>query len=187
MLALMHGALPQWKREKWSAVGTGDGYTVSLTLGNGSRHVMVILGNDLGFDMEILAAGNVRFRLSLWERIGLLMLAILWIGLLITIAGVSEGTWCLIGILHNLLVAGAPREPSASGFHLRHVDTFFANKVVKVLRKTEERYPLVGSSLIPIFFPAGLRIKDSESVFWEMANQRRKDLDLGQLHLRIDK
>ena len=94
LLALLHGALPQWRRDKWAALPARGGWTVSLTRGNGCRHVMAILGNKTGFDIEILAAGSTRLELTIWERLALLVLAALWIVLLITVAGFERDTWC---------------------------------------------------------------------------------------------
>ena len=53
------------------------------------------------------------------------------------------------------------------------VETISDNKVCKVLAKVEERYPLVGSSLLPIFYPAGFRSPVDKKKFWKVASQRR--------------
>lgn len=93
----------------------------------------------------------------------------------------------LIGIAHNLLVAGISRSPSAHGFHLELVDTITANKVAKVLRASEERYPLLGSSLVPIFFPGGMRTTTvDEQEFWMEAERRRCEVGLQGLKVMLD-
>lgn len=57
LMALITGALPQWRFEKW-ACRRETKKVVSLTGGNGTRHVMVIIGNKKGLDLEDLAAAE---------------------------------------------------------------------------------------------------------------------------------
>ena len=78
-----------------------------------------------------------------------------------------------IGMLQNIFVAGYARRPEAFGVHAELVDTISDNKVSKVLAKIEERYPLVGSSLLPVFYPAGFRAPIDQKKVWKIANQRR--------------
>lgn len=43
-----------------------------------------------------------------------------------------------------------------------------------VLKRVEQRYPSLGLSLVEIFFPASLRVKDPEDLeFWRGAMERR--------------
>ena len=79
-----------------------------------------------------------------------------------------------IGMLQNLVVAGYSRSPEALGIHIELADTITDNKVSKVLGRLEERYPLVGSSLVPVFYPAGFRSPVEQKQFWKVANQRRQ-------------
>ena len=76
-------------------------------------------------------------------------------------------------MLQNIYVAGSPRHPNAFGIHLEFVKTISEKRVSKVLAKVEEQYPLVGSSLLPIFYPAGFRAPPDEKMFWKEANKRR--------------
>ncbi len=76
-------------------------------------------------------------------------------------------------MLQNIFVAGCARRPEAFGIHTELVETITDDKVSKVLAKVEERYPLVGSSLVPIFYPAGFRAPIDHKKFWKIANQRR--------------
>ncbi len=80
-----------------------------------------------------------------------------------------------IGMLQNVFVASWARRPEAFGIHIELVDTISDNKVSKVLAKVEEQYPLVGSSLLPVFYPAGFRAPADQKRFWKMANQRRHE------------
>lgn len=86
-----------------------------------------------------------------------------------------------VGMLQNIFVAGHVRRPEAFGIHIALVETMSGNKVSSVLAKVEAQYPLVGSSLLPIFYPAGFQAPADQKKFWKIANQRRhtviKDID----------
>lgn len=75
--------------------------------------------------------------------------------------------------MQNIIVAGVARSPGALGVHLTFVETIRADRVAKVLRELEEKHPSVGSSLVSIFFPGGLRVKDDDLVFWQKAMSAR--------------
>lgn len=92
----------------------------------------------------------------------------------------------LIGMVHNLVVAGIPRDPSALGIHLDQIDTIKDVTVSQVLRKTEDRYPLVGSSLVPVFFPGGMRIRQEEKEFWARASRNRESQGFSKLAVQTD-
>ncbi|KAI3390534.1 hypothetical protein diail_9272 [Diaporthe ilicicola] len=92
----------------------------------------------------------------------------------------------LIGMIHNLVAASLPRGPSALGIHLNQIDTITDTTVSKVLQKTEERYPMVGSSLVPVFFSGGLRIRPEERDFWAKAEDIRESQGLSKLAIKVD-
>lgn len=92
----------------------------------------------------------------------------------------------LVGMIHNLVVAGTPRDPGAFGIHLNKIDSITDITVSKVLRRTEERYPLVGSSLVPVFFPGGMRIKNAEKDFWANAETIRDSQGLSKLAIKAE-
>lgn len=77
-------------------------------------------------------------------------------------------------MLQNIFVAGSVRRSEAFGIHMELVDTISDNKVAKVIAKVEEQYPLVGSSLLPIFYPSGFRAPVDQKKFWKTANRRRR-------------
>lgn len=93
ILALLHGGISQWRHEKWASTTTG-GWTASFTQGNGSRNVMVIIGNNHGLDLEILAGKSLRAECSVFTRVSLFCLSILWLVLLVSVAGLNTDTWC---------------------------------------------------------------------------------------------
>ncbi len=59
------------------------------------------------------------------------------------------------------------------GLHIELIDTIRGDSVLKVLKMTEQKYPFVGTSLIPVFFPGGMRVQDEEIEFWREAQERR--------------
>lgn len=79
----------------------------------------------------------------------------------------------LLGSVQNLVAAGAMREPSALGLHVRPVEVFKGASVAKVLKEVETKYPFVGSSLVSVFFPGSLRAKGDDLVFWQNAMKAR--------------
>lgn len=177
MLALVTGALPQWRFEKW-ACRKRTNKVLCITGGNGTRHVMVILGSGKGLDLEDMAVAepprmrprgkndNSAFFLT---QVGCLTLATLWVIFLITVTALKEDTWYLLGVgclgmVQNVLVAGTEREISTSGIHLELVEEYQQKKVMNVLMDLEEDYPKVGRSLVAEFFPSGLR--DAETQWW---------------------
>lgn len=114
-------AMPQWIEEKWSGRTLERQKVTCLTRSNGHLHIMVLIGMPGSWDLESLAAGASHLRAE--TRWISLALAILWTGLLISISGLTQHTWFLVGIggigmLQNVLTAGAPRAASASNFHL---------------------------------------------------------------------
>lgn len=81
----------------------------------------------------------------------------------------------LMGSVQNVTAAGATRKPSALGIHIQHQDIVRGRSVAQVLMEVEKRYPLVGTSLLPVFFPGpgSLRAKDKDLRFWRQAMKRR--------------
>lgn len=121
LLVAVTCAMPQWIDEKWAGRTLERQKVTCLTRGNGHFHVMVLIGMPGSWDLESLAAGASRSRPE--TRWMSLVLTILWTCLLISISGLTHHTWFLVGIgglgmLQNVLAAGAPRSPGASNFHL---------------------------------------------------------------------
>jgi hypothetical protein len=69
LLALITGSLPQWRVEKY-ACRKKSKKVIAITQGNGSRHVVLILGNRHGLDLEDLAAGEGPRVGRPWEECG---------------------------------------------------------------------------------------------------------------------
>ncbi|KAK4901578.1 hypothetical protein LTR27_001350 [Elasticomyces elasticus] len=180
VLSFATGSIPQWSREKW-ACRRNSKKTVILTRGNGSQHAIVVIGEGKGFDLEDLAAGPINKDVSASYTTGILVtvIAILWMLLLITAAGLKENTWFLlavggVGILQNIFVAGRPRSPEAFGVPLIFDNVIGKPKVMETLYAVEEAYPHVGRSMLDTFFPGNLRPKEEKK--WhelqELANAR---------------
>jgi hypothetical protein len=211
LLALATSALPQWKFEKWASRRETK-KVVSLTGGNGTRHVMVIIGKKRGLDLEDLAAaesprmrrrGDERGRwkdvivedagmtekpqhvrknevlmirdlpAAFWiTRVICLINAFLWLAFLITVTSLRQNTWYLlavggIGMIQNVVVAGARRSPSANGIHLKRIEKFEQRKVMDALMDLETAYPTVGRSLVPEFFSDARGLKPVERKWWD--------------------
>jgi len=97
-----------------------------MTKGPGYGDAILILGNGFGLDLDDIAnevsfrESKMRYRISIAVD---LLLVILWTALLITTSGMQSNTWYLvciggIGMLQNIYIAGARRDPSAYGIHL---------------------------------------------------------------------
>ncbi|KAL8797881.1 MAG: hypothetical protein Q9195_000233 [Heterodermia aff. obscurata] len=172
-LGSAQAALPQWRREKWACPMKGK--TISITRGNGHRHVVVLLSSPKGLDLEILATGsNGQQGLPFITKIAVGILATCWIILLISVAGLKQGSWYLlaigtIGMIQNIIVAASPRSPGAFGLHLDFVQTIKAAKVSKALMAAEQSYPGIGTSLLSIFHPNGFHAPEDEVDFWRRA------------------
>ncbi|KAL4253781.1 hypothetical protein ABKN59_002981 [Abortiporus biennis] len=145
ILSLVSGALPQWGHEKWVGRrikrGSSHREVVSLTRGNGSRDVITIITEGEGLlRLEDLATarhpgGRLSITVNAWY-----LLAI--------------GS---IGMAQNIVAAGARRKSSTTGIHLEEVVTIQEDKVFRTLVRAENIEKGVGLSLLPIFFPGGLR------------------------------
>ncbi|KAK7446996.1 hypothetical protein VKT23_014209 [Stygiomarasmius scandens] len=183
-LCLMTGMLPQWRLEKWKCRRNSK-KVVCLTGGNGKRHVMVIIGNGHGLDLEDLAAAESpretrdveqtsMFRglpTAYWiTQLASLILALLWIVLLITVTALEENAWYLlavgsIGMIQNVICAGARRATGTTGIRLEKIEEIKGKKVMDTLMDVELAYKNVGNSLIKEFFPNGMR--PAEIAWWE--------------------
>jgi hypothetical protein len=182
LLAFATGSLPQWEREKW-ACRRNTKKSVLLTRGNGAQHVIAILGEGRGLDLEDLAASpaNMDVSASYPTRIAVIALAMLWIALLITAAGITQNTWFLlavggIGILQNVYVAGVMRRPEAFGVPITFDDVIGEVNVMETLFALEGRYPRLGKSLLETFFPGG-KLRSAERERWAALDARADALD----------
>ncbi|KAJ5474579.1 hypothetical protein N7475_004145 [Penicillium sp. IBT 31633x] len=139
ILAYASGALPQWRKEKWACRTLDKRKDVALTLGNGTQHVVVVLGAKGGLDLEDMAGGQLlddgearahRGRLmrlmspGTTTRTLTFVLAVLWLLLLLSSTGIQTNAWYLLavggtGMLQNLIAAGAPRQPAMLGIPIR--------------------------------------------------------------------
>ncbi|KAI6762455.1 hypothetical protein HG530_008435 [Fusarium avenaceum] len=172
LLSSLTGSLPQWKEEKWACRDKCE-KDIILTRGNGSQHAILILGQGKGFDLEDLAAGQRDSDHSHRKetRFALLGLAVLWILLLITAAGIKENSWFLlaiggVGIIQNVYVAGKMRHPAAYGMPLTFVEVIGSPKVMDTLFEVEDKYPYAGANMVDTFFSGG-KLQDEEKEKWK--------------------
>ncbi|ETS75085.1 hypothetical protein PFICI_13569 [Pestalotiopsis fici W106-1] len=122
VLVALTCASPQWNEEKWAGRRLEKEKVTCLTRGNGHSHVMVFISSKGSWDLESLATG-----IAASQRVGIrwitVILAMLWSLLLISVSGLKERTWFMIGIgaigmLQNIYAAGTTRQPETSDFHL---------------------------------------------------------------------
>lgn len=175
VLALCDGALPQWRSEKWSG-RLESRKTVSLTRGNGSQHIMVIISKGKTIDLEDLASSRVEILHH--TRSFLTIFAFLRLVLLVTVSGLKQDAWYLmaigaLGMVQNVIAAAAVRSPAAHGLQLEQIEEFKGGKVMKVLQELEEYKAGVGASLVRVFFPGDLQ--ENEKAWWD-ARKAGRDL-----------
>jgi hypothetical protein len=122
LFAVLTGSLPQWVAEKWPAPKLRKEKTVALTRGNGHQYVMVLLAHKGAWDVEAMSSArlNVRPETS-WV---LLVLAVLWSVLLITVSGLQNHTWYLVGVgglgmLQNVYVSASSTSCKAANLELQ--------------------------------------------------------------------
>lgn len=122
VLVALTCAMPQWNEEKWAGRLLEREKVTCLTRGNGHGHIMVFVSRKGSWDLESLATG-----IASSQRVGsrwmTVLLAVLWSFLLISVSGLKERTWFMIGIgaigmLQNIYAAGNTRQPGALNLHL---------------------------------------------------------------------
>ncbi|KAL8722715.1 MAG: hypothetical protein Q9225_000827 [Loekoesia sp. 1 TL-2023] len=166
LLAFAMGSLPRWREERWNCRrATRKNFTLSR--GNGSQNVLVILGEGRGLDLEDLAGFVEGVRPLGWKRLLIAFIAVLWMVLLITVSGIKQHTWFLVavgtvGMVHTIIITGAPRKPEWFGVHLKYRDHFVRKRVIDALKALDETYPGIGRSMLPTFFPNGVRGVDAD-------------------------
>lgn len=181
ILSFITGSVPQWASEKWACrkLHPGSQKRVVLTRGNGSQHAIVVLSNGSGLDLEDLASGSTNLDVStrFGTRIIFTILALLWILLLITAAGITTNTWFLlavggIGISQNIWVAGARRSPPALGVPLVYTNVVIGEtKVMQILYAVDRKYKGLGRSMRETFFPGAFLTAEEEKE-WEALAER---------------
>lgn len=188
LLAIITGALPQWRREKLFCRSHSN-KDIAITRGNGSRNVLFILGNDEGFDLEDLSTAHGHNMSS--TIINLSVLTVLWLALLITVADLEQDTWYMlcvggIGVVQNVIVASAPRKLPAYGIHLDYEKVITGNRVMEVLKSAETYYPGLGERLVGTFFP-GYDLRPDEEAFWKGAKESKMERRAQQDRDRLDR
>lgn len=178
-LALSCGSLRRWSEEKWCCrANTKQNF--ALLEGNGGQHLMVLYGNGVGLNFEDLAGGRVSRGTK--PVVYTLIQALLWVVLLIAIAREGGQTWYLVtvgglGLLQNIVVAGAPRPPSAFKIYLERRRTFHKLTVRDTLCEAEEEIANLGTALRPICFP-GKSTKEDDEAFENAVTKRNRKREL---------
>lgn len=165
-VALWFGSSQQWTDEKWLDEKKSDD-SFCLLQGNGCCHVMLVYGKGIGYNFEHLAGGWIPGKSGTTRRTAIH--AFLWVVLLIAMAREEGQTWSLLiigglGMVQNIVIAGAPRPASAFRFHLKWRDEFRGKKVLQTLCAAERKLEDVGFVLRPIFFPGKEQQTDIEAL-----------------------
>lgn len=181
VLSFATGLLPQWSKEKW-ACRRGSKQNYVITRGNGAQHAIVVLGNGKGLNFEDLASGqeNIEVTANTFTRIALSALAVLWILLLITAAGIQTNTWYLlavgaIGMVQNIFAAGWNRRPANMGIPLEFDKVVGCQKVMETLVEVEKLVPWLGRSMRDEFFPGELN--EAEKKKWKDLENKAREVD----------
>ncbi|KAF8867407.1 hypothetical protein BDZ45DRAFT_795123 [Acephala macrosclerotiorum] len=96
--------------------------------------------------------------------------SILWIVLLITVAGLKSHSWFILavgalGMFQNAAVAAISRDSSKRNLPLIPVDQIISRTVMDGLMDLEVSFPTLGQPLVDEFFPKKLR--DDEQSWWD--------------------
>lgn len=180
LLALLGGALPQWRAEKFAARRVNKREVICLTRGNGSNSVIIIVSDATGIRLEDLATARVER--THFTTVMTFILASLWIVHLLVVQALDTDAWFLfaiggLGMIQNLIAAGAPRSAAALGFHLERLHEVHSDKVFNALADAEALERGVALSLIPVFFPGGLRTREKEWLDAKRAEYARLDAE----------
>jgi hypothetical protein len=121
-LATITAALPQWKEEKWASRLLEKDNVTALTRGNGHRHVMIFVGARGSYNLEVMATASPQPRPE--TPMLTTILAALWICLLLTVSGLKNNAWFMVGIgglgmLQNVYAAGKGRSTGTAGLKLK--------------------------------------------------------------------
>ncbi|ORY59283.1 uncharacterized protein BCR38DRAFT_446146 [Pseudomassariella vexata] len=171
ILALAMGALPQWSAEKLPN-RSGSKATFALTAGNGSRDIMIIKGQGNCIDLEEMAVSESPKKGQPWTKfprfsfirrhsfqpraketfgfprgffityVTTTVIAVLWLFVMISFAGMNEHTWALIlvgavGLFHNTMLGSMERDSKYRNLPLTPIDTITAHKVMDGLMDLE--------------------------------------------------
>lgn len=167
-LAFITGSLPQWRKERWGGRHNSK-KTFVLSRGNGAQHVLVIQGAGRGLDLEDLATTSEKYGSTWRTKVVFAILTTCWVVLLLTVSGIRNQSWTLVaigsvGMIHTVVIAGAPRRPEWFGIHLDYRGVFVERKVMTALQSAEMAFPGLGRSMLSTFFPGALR--EDEARWW---------------------
>ncbi|KAL7910493.1 hypothetical protein GGI35DRAFT_448954 [Trichoderma velutinum] len=151
----------------------------TLTEGNGSRTAIVFIkDSNVGVDLEHLTRVESTGGSQVLRIAAASVQLVFWVALLITVSGLKTHTWFMVavgslGMMQNLVLAGAPRTPEALGIPVELEEVVGLPKVMDTLLELEAKVPYAGKALLPIYFPGRLREREIEK--WEeLENQHER-------------
>jgi hypothetical protein len=156
---------------------------VALSRGNGSRHVIIVLGEKRGLDLLSLSMNQLHVSTSV--KLIRFTIGVLWILLLITSTAIRTKTWYLVavgfvGMAQNLFLGAVVRQPDALGLPLRIAEStddpgseiISEWKVMWTLMRLELKYEGFGKTLLLKFFPGILRKEQTD--WWSSTNEEER-------------
>ncbi|KAL7957428.1 hypothetical protein V8C34DRAFT_285572 [Trichoderma compactum] len=156
-----------------------DSRTVfTLTEGNGSRTAIVFIkDSNIGVDLEHLTRVESTGGSQILRIAAASVQLVFWVALLITVSGLKTHTWFMVavgalGMMQNLVLAGAPRTPEALGIPVELVRVVGSHGVMDTLLILEAKVPYAGKALLPIYFPG--RLRESEIEKWEALESKHE-------------
>lgn len=195
ILCLATAALPQWRVEKL-ACRNASTKKIAITVGNGSRHVIVILGEGNCFDLEDLSGSEGPRQARPWMKWGWFALPtdiwvtrvfwmvsiVLWSILLLSVVALKANAWFLIligtiGMVQNTFIAAVQRDPETRGLKLAEDIDLIGAKVMDVLMDLETWEPGCGKPLLKEFFPGDLDMPEDrgEKQWWDATTGKERD------------
>lgn len=135
----------------------------TLTEGNGSRNAIVLIKDKgIGVDLEHLTQVDFTGGSQILRIVAASVQLVFWVALLITVSGLKTHTWFMVavgalGMMQNLVLAGAPRTPEALGIPVQLEQVVWLPRLMDTLLALEASVPYAGKALLPIYFPGGLR------------------------------
>ncbi|OPB45546.1 hypothetical protein A0O28_0077560 [Trichoderma guizhouense] len=143
----------------------------TLTEGNGTRTAIVFIKDSyIGVDLEYLTRVEFTEGSQILRITTASVQLVFWVALLITVPGLKAHTWFMVavgalGMMQNLVLAGAPRTPEALGIPVQLEEVVGLHKVMDTLLELEAKVPYAGKALLPIYFPG--RLREHEIERWE--------------------
>lgn len=215
-LAFITGTLPQWRAEKLPnhqeshqiyGLTTGNGsrdimiikgagrclnleeLAMAESPENGRPWTKFTLLSKRQYEDSAIRISKEIFQIPLGffiSRLALVLLAICWILLFITLPALDDHTWYLlavgsIGTFWNAVISGMKIDPENRNLPLKLIDSIATWKVMDGLMDLEVRHAKCGQYLLSEFFPGPIRKEEED--WWNASPERRIYTEYDQTRL----